>query len=62
VWVRPQFRGRGIGRAALAVVLRHALTLAPTVSLYVNDFNTPARRMYDRLGLRQVATLSTVLF
>jgi uncharacterized protein len=62
VWVRPELRGRGMGSAALAVVLQHALTLAPTVSLYVNDFNVAARRMYDRLGLRQAAVLSTVLF
>ncbi len=62
VWVRPDLRGRGIGTAALASVLRHALTLAPTVSLYVNAFNEPARRVYANLGMRQVATLSTVLF
>lgn len=62
VWVRPELRGQGIGTAALATVIRHALELAPSVSLYVNDFNEPARRMYDRLGMRQVATLSTVLF
>ena len=62
VWVHPRLRGQGIGTAALASVLRHALTLAPTVSLYVNSFNTPARRMYDALGMRQVASLSTVLF
>jgi uncharacterized protein len=62
VWVRPDQRGRGVGTAALAEVLRHALTLAPTASLYVNDFNTPARRIYARLGMRQIATLSTVLF
>ncbi len=62
VWVRPDLRGRGLGSGALAVVLRHALTLAPSVSLYVNDFNLPARRVYDRLGMRQAAVLSTVLF
>jgi uncharacterized protein len=61
VWVRPDLRGRGLGTAALATVMRHALTLAPTVSLYVNDFNTPARRMYDRLGMTEHAILSTVL-
>jgi uncharacterized protein len=62
VWVRPDLRGRGLGTAALAGVLQYALRLAPTASLYVNDFNTAARRMYARLGMRQVASLATVLF
>ena len=62
VWVRPDWRGRGIGTAGLATVLRHALTLAPSVSLYVNDFNVAARRMYRRLGLHEVAVLRTILF
>jgi hypothetical protein len=62
VWVRPDRRGIGIGAAGLATVLRHALTLAPTVSLYVNDYNRPARRMYERLGMREAAVLRTILF
>jgi hypothetical protein len=61
VWVRPDLRGRGIATSALAAVCQHALALAPTVSLYVNDFNTTALRLYARLGMRQVATLATVL-
>lgn len=61
VWVRPDLRGRGIGTAALATVLRHVLRLAPTASLYVNDFNQPARRVYAKLGMREHARLSTVL-
>jgi len=61
VWVRPDLRGRGLATASLAAVFRHALTLAPTVSLYVNDFNTAARRVYAKLGMRQHATLATVL-
>jgi predicted GNAT family acetyltransferase len=62
VWVRPDLRGRGIGAAGLTGVLRYALTLAPTASLYVNDYNLAARRMYTRLGMHEVATLATVLF
>jgi predicted GNAT family acetyltransferase len=61
VWVRPDLRGRGIATAALATVFRHALTLAPTVSLYVNEFNIAARRVYEHLGMRQHATIATVL-
>jgi predicted GNAT family acetyltransferase len=61
VWVRPGLRGRGIGTAAVAAVLRFALRVAPTVSLYVNDFNGPARRVYTKLGMRRHGTLSTVL-
>jgi hypothetical protein len=62
VWVRPDRRGLGIATGAMATVIAHALRLAPSVSLYVNDFNRPARRLYERLGLRRVGTLSTVLF
>jgi predicted GNAT family acetyltransferase len=61
VWVRPDLRRRGIGTAALAAVIDRALTLAPSVSLYVNDFNEPARRMYARLGMREIGNLATVL-
>lgn len=62
VWVRPDLRGQGIGTAAMASVLRYALTLAPIATLYVNDFNAPARAVYSRLGMRQVGTFATVLF
>jgi predicted GNAT family acetyltransferase len=62
VWVHPRLRGRGIGTACMAQVLRLALGRAPSVSLYVNDYNLAGRAMYARLGLRQVGTLRTVLF
>jgi predicted GNAT family acetyltransferase len=62
VWVRPDLRGRGIATAGMAAVLTSALKLAPTVSLYVNDYNIAGRRLYDRLGMRQIGTLRTVLF
>ncbi len=62
VWVRPELRGAGIGTAAMAAVMNLALYRAPTVSLYVNDFNVVARRMYDALGFEQVGTFRTILF
>ncbi|HEX7744572.1 MAG TPA: GNAT family N-acetyltransferase [Micromonosporaceae bacterium] len=63
VWVAPEWRGRGIATAAVAAVVRDALArVAPTVSLYVNDFNVPARRVYARCGFQPVGTLATVLF
>jgi predicted GNAT family acetyltransferase len=63
VWVDPQWRGKGLATAGLATVVREALhRYAPTVSLYVNAFNAPARRVYERLGFRRVGTFATVLF
>jgi predicted GNAT family acetyltransferase len=63
VWVAPQWRGQGIAGAAMAAVVRDALArVAPTVSLYVNDYNIPARRVYERCGFRPVGTFATVLF
>ncbi|MBE7187778.1 DUF4081 domain-containing GNAT family N-acetyltransferase [Jatrophihabitans endophyticus] len=61
VWVRPDLRGRGLGTTAMVGVLDHALQRAPTASLYVNDFNVAARRMYESLGMTHSATLATVL-
>jgi predicted GNAT family acetyltransferase len=36
--------------------------IAPAVSLYVNNWNTPARRAYERVGFRETARFSTVMF
>ena len=63
VWVHPAHRGRGLGTAGTAAVVTEALrSVAPVVSLYVNDFNLPARRAYDRVGLSSVGTFCSVLF
>lgn len=62
VWVRPDHRGQGLAVSGMAAVVAHALTLAPTVSLYVNSYNTPALRAYLRVGFQQVGTFATVLF
>ncbi|MEV0841185.1 GNAT family N-acetyltransferase [Actinocatenispora sera] len=63
VWVAPEWRGRGLGTAGMAAVVADALErVAPTVSLYVNDYNTSARRVYERCGFRAVGAFATVLF
>lgn len=62
VWVRPDLRGAGLGTAAMSATLMYALRLAPLATLYVNDFNDVARRVYSRLGMSRVGTFATVLF
>jgi predicted GNAT family acetyltransferase len=63
VWVAPQFRGQGIGQRGTAAVVEYARTsIAPVVSLYVNDYNAAARAAYHRVGFRQVGTYASVLF
>ena len=63
VWVRPEFRGRGLAAPGMAAVVTEARrAIAPVVSLYVNDFNAPARSAYLRTGFRQVGEFMSVLF
>jgi predicted GNAT family acetyltransferase len=63
VWVAPRYRGQGIGQRGTAAVVEYARTaIAPVVSLYVNDFNGPARAAYARVGFTQVGTYASVLF
>jgi predicted GNAT family acetyltransferase len=63
VWVSPAHRGRGIGTAWTAAVVEYARTsIAPVVSLYVNDFNASARAAYRRVGFREVGQYASVLF
>jgi predicted GNAT family acetyltransferase len=63
VWTAPAWRGKGVATAGMAAVAKDALRrVAPTVSLYVNDFNRAARGVYARCGFRRVGTFATVLF
>ncbi|MDV9200670.1 MULTISPECIES: GNAT family N-acetyltransferase [unclassified Streptomyces] len=63
VWVAPEHRGRGLSETGMAAVLRYALAdVAPVVSLYVNDYNTPARRSYARVGFKETGAFMSVLF
>ena len=63
VWVDPALRGQGLSVQGMAAVVDECLsTVAPAVTLYVNDFNAPARRAYQRVGFRDVGTFMSVLF
>ena len=63
VWVRPDLRGRGLAAAGIAAVVAYARArIAPSITLYVNDYNIPARRAYETAGFRQTGTFSTLLF
>ncbi len=63
VWVDPGLRGRGLGTAGTAAVVELARAgVAPSVSLYVNDFNTAARRSYAKVGFAQAGVFASVLF
>ena len=60
VWLDPDLRGRGLAPGAMAGVVRLAQTIAPTVSLYVNDYNRPARATYAKVGFTDVGEFATI--
>ena len=62
VWLDPSLRGQGLSKPAMAAVVKLARERHRVVSLYVNDFNVPARRLYERVGFTTVGELATVLY
>lgn len=63
VWVHPQLRGQGRCAPGMVAVVEEALrSVAPTVTLYVNSYNLPARAAYRRVGFAEVGTFMSVLF
>lgn len=63
VYVAPDRRGEGLASAGMAAVVRNVLAnIAPVVSLYVNEWNAPARAAYARCGFRETARFATVLY
>jgi predicted GNAT family acetyltransferase len=62
VWVAPSWRGQGLAVPAMAeVVAQIRAEIAPVVTLYVNDFNAPARATYARVGFTEIGSFATVL-
>jgi predicted GNAT family acetyltransferase len=63
VYVPPAHRGRGLATAGMAAVVNIVRReIAPVVSLYVNDWNTPARQAYEKVGFTETARFATVMF
>jgi len=63
VWVRRRNRGRGLAAPVVSAACAVARAeIAPTVTLYVNDFNVAARRTYTRLGFVETAEFMTLLW
>lgn len=62
VWVAPAHRGHGLAAPAMAAVVDLVTRdVAPLVSLYVNDYNAPARAAYERVGFTEAGRFATVL-
>nr|WP_209044191.1 DUF4081 domain-containing GNAT family N-acetyltransferase [Brevibacterium marinum] len=63
VWVHPEVRQQGLGAAGMAAVVAQTRAAGhTTVSLYANDYNEVALRMYTRVGFEQVGTFATVMY
>lgn len=54
VWTAPAFRGQGMAREGLAEVCGWVLEQKKSVTLFVNDFNTPAIQLYESLGFERI--------
>jgi RimJ/RimL family protein N-acetyltransferase len=57
VMVREEHRGEGLGSALAEEVLKHRTPQMERVMLYYFSGNKIARRIYDRLGFREVAKM-----
>lgn len=56
MWISPEARGRGIGRALVEAVVGRARAKGMTrVHLWVAESNRSARLLYERCGFRQTA-------
>ncbi len=62
VWLAPRLRGQGLAAPLMGAATSLVLTqIAPLATLYVNDYNRPARATYEAIGFDQVGIFSTVL-
>lgn len=57
ICTHPQFRGRGYAEKLTAYITFHALKENKIPMLHVNSENTPAIRIYEKIGFRKRKTL-----
>ena len=62
VYTSPHHRRRGIGFRAMSQMCERMLLEVPAITLYVNDINAAAIRLYQRLGFERVGTIRSVWF
>jgi len=55
--VKEDYRNKGIGRKLMAHAERAAFADAAKIFLLVADFNPDAKRLYERIGFRQVGEI-----
>jgi GNAT superfamily N-acetyltransferase len=56
VYTEPEYRGRGLAKAATSAVTRDAIASGARALLHVEEGNEPALRVYRALGYRRLAT------
>lgn len=62
VWLAPELRGRGYAVPLVAAAVEQIMCdVGQLVTLYVNDFNAPARAAYRRVGFVEAGQFMTVL-
>jgi ribosomal-protein-alanine N-acetyltransferase len=61
VGMAPEFRGQGYGKRLIAFAEQRILRDHQNVFLCVSSFNQTARRLYARLGYREVGELTDFL-
>ena len=55
--VRKEYRGRGVGTALLEHYEKAGFEYSDRIFILVSDFNLKARKLYERLGYKQVGLL-----
>jgi hypothetical protein len=62
VWTDPALRRQGRASLAMATLCNMLLAETEWVTLFVNDFNDTAIRVYERTGFKRIGSMRTVLF